>query len=103
MNDESAEAFDDTDARAIVEALWSSWPIVATLRPADVGMHASTERQVDFIRVFQQLNDSGMVCYEAFVVGPGGPEAVDAALTARGRARLARFVEAPQMLRQLAG
>jgi hypothetical protein len=102
VNDEPTEAFDDTDARTIVEALWSSWPIVATLRPADVGMHVSTERQVDFIRVFQQLNDSGLVCYEAFVVGPAGPEAVDAALTARGRARLARFVEAPPVLRQLA-
>jgi hypothetical protein len=103
VNDETTEAYDDSDVRTIVEALWLSWPIVATLRPADVGMHVSAERQVDFIRAFQQLNDAGMVCYEAFIVGSAGPEVVDAALTARGRARLARFVEAPQALRQLAG
>ncbi|AQR76036.1 hypothetical protein BXU08_19235 [Sphingomonas sp. LM7] len=88
----------------MVDALWLSWPIVVTLRPADVGMQLSPNREIDFIRTVQDLNDAGMISYEAFVVGTSGPQAIDAALTARGRALLgARFAEAPPIIRQLAG
>lgn len=103
MIDESAEAIESADARTIVDALWSSWPLVATLRPADLGMDESAERLIDFIKAFQDLGDAGMIIFEAFVVGPAGPQVIDAALTARGRALLgARMQPGPGAVSQLA-
>jgi hypothetical protein len=99
--DQPAQAYESADAKTIVDALWSNWPIVVTLRAADVGM-GSAERINDFIRNFQDLSDAGLISYEAFVVGPGGPQVVDAALTARGRAVLARRMNSPMAPHQLA-
>jgi len=99
--DEHAQAYESADAKTIVDALWSNWPIVATLRATDVGM-ASPERVTDFIRTFQELSDAGLISYEAFVVGPGGPQVIDAALTARGRAWLVTKTRVPLAIRQLA-
>jgi hypothetical protein len=101
VTDEPAQAYESADAKTIVDALWSNWPIVVTLRAADVGM-GSAERITDFIRNFQDLSDAGLISYEAFVVGPGGPQVIDAALTARGRAVLARRMTPPVAPRQLA-
>jgi hypothetical protein len=100
--DEPAQAFESADARTIVAALWSSWPIVATLRPADVGMDASPDRLIDFINAFQNLGDAGLITFEAFIIGPGGPQMIDAALTARGRALLGPGNNAAAVVRQLA-
>jgi hypothetical protein len=100
--DEPAQAFESADARTIVAALWSSWPIVATLRPADVGMDASPDRLIDFINAFQNLGDAGLITFEAFIIGPGGPQMIDAALTARGRALLGPGNNAAVVGRQLA-
>jgi hypothetical protein len=100
--DEPAQAFESADAQTIVDALWSNWPMVVTLRPADVGM-AAPDRATDFIRTLQELTDAGLICYEAFVVGPGGPQAIDAALTARGRALMASRIYPPAVIRQVAG
>lgn len=102
MIDEPAQAFESADARTIVAALWSSWPIVATLRPADVGMDASPDRHIDFINAFQNLGDAGLITFEAFIIGPGGPQMIDAALTARGRALLGPGNNAAAVVRQLA-
>ena len=102
MIDEPAQAFENADARTIVAALWSSWPIVATLRPADVGMDASPDRLIDFINAFQNLGDAGLITFEAFIIGPGGPQMIDAALTARGRALLGPGNNAAVVGRQLA-
>lgn len=102
MIDEPAQAFESADARTIVAALWSSWPIVATLRPADVGMDASPDRLIDFINTFQNLGDAGLITFEAFIIGPGGPQMIDAALTARGRALLGPGNNAAVVGRQLA-
>lgn len=102
MIDEPAQAFESADARTIVAALWSSWPIVATLRPADVGMDASPDRLIDFINAFQNLGDAGLITFEAFIIGPGGPQMIDAALTARGRALLGPGNNAAAVGRQLA-
>jgi hypothetical protein len=99
--DEPAQAYESADAKTIVDALWSKWPIVVTLCAADVGM-GSADRITDFIRNFQDLSDAGLISYEAFVVGPGGPQVIDAALTARGRAVLARRANPPLVRRQLA-
>ncbi|WP_135965241.1 hypothetical protein [Sphingomonas gei] len=101
MIDEPAQACESADAKTIVDALWANWPMVVTLRAADVGME-SAERVTDFIRNFQDLSDAGMISYEAFVVGPGGPQVIDAALTARGRALTARRMHPPRAPRQLA-
>jgi hypothetical protein len=98
--DEPAQAFESADAKTIVDALWSNWPIVATLRAVDVGM-TTPERVTDFIRTFQELSDAGLISYEAFVVGPGGPQVVDAALTARGRAWLVALTHPPLAIRQM--
>jgi hypothetical protein len=102
VNDEPAQAFETADAMTIVDALWSNWPIVATLRAVDVGM-AAPDRAIDFIQTFQELSDAGLISYEAFVIGPGGPQVIDAALTARGRALLVARAHAPAVIRQLAG
>lgn len=102
MIDEPAQAFESADAKTIVEALWSSWPIVVTLSAADVGMNAAPERHVDFIRALQELGDAGLITFEAFIVGPGGPQMIDAALTARGRALLGPVVLPATIVRQLA-
>jgi len=101
VNDEPAQAFKSADAKTIVDALWSNWPIVMTLRAADVDMIAP-DRVIDFIRTFQELSDAGLISYEAFVVGPGGPQVIDTALTARGRAVLSAYYHPPVALRQLA-
>lgn len=101
MIDEPAQACNSADAQTIVDALWSSWPMVVTLRAADVGMD-SADRVTDFIRNFQDLSDAGMITYEAFVIGTGGPQVIDAALTARGRAMIARRTKPPREPRQLA-
>jgi hypothetical protein len=100
--DETAQAFESADAKAIVEALWSSWPIVATLRPADVGMDDTPERLIDFIKAFQDLGDAGMITFEAFIVGPAGPQMIDAALTARGRTLIGPGMTGAIVVRQLA-
>jgi hypothetical protein len=100
--DEPAQAYESADAKTIVDALWSNWPIVVTLCAADIGM-GSADRVTDFIRNFQNLSDAGLISYEAFVVGPGGPQVIDAALTARGRAVLARRANPPLVPHQLAG
>jgi len=100
---EFSQAFDTPDARAIVDALWSSWPVVSTLRPADVGMADTPERAIGFIKTVQQLSDAGFVSYEAFVVGMAGPRVVEATLTARGRALLGMWMNAerePQIARR---
>lgn len=102
MIDETAQAFESADAKAIVEALWSSWPIVATLRPADVGMDETPDRLIDFIKAFQDLGDAGMITFEAFIVGPTGPQMIDAALTARGRTLIGSGISPAVALRQLA-
>ncbi|NIJ19353.1 hypothetical protein FHS95_001022 [Sphingomonas naasensis] len=95
MIDDPVQAFESADARKVVDALWSSWPIVVTLGPAEVGMDESPDRLIDFIKTVQELCDAGLVTFEAFVVGPGGPQAIDAALTARGRALLGSRAPAP--------
>jgi hypothetical protein len=100
--DEATQALENADARTIVEALWSSWPIVVTLCAADVAMGDSPERHIDFIKALQELGDSGLITFEAFLVGPGGPQMVDAALTARGRALLGPGTNPAETVRQLA-
>lgn len=102
MIDETAQAFENADAKTIVEALWSSWPIVVTLCAADVAMNDSPERHIDFIKALQELGDAGLITFEAFIVGPGGPQMIDAALTARGRALLGPGMSAAEVIRQLA-
>jgi hypothetical protein len=100
---EPVHAFDRADARSVVDLLWSSWPVLATMRPADVGMEGSAHRAVDFVNTIQELSDSGLIIYEAFVVGPGGPRVLEVALTARGRAMLGSWLNAhPGQARQLA-
>lgn len=102
MIDEHAQAFESADARTIVGALWLSWPVVVTLCADDVGMNASPERHIDFIKALQELGDAGLITFEAFIVGPGGPQMIDAALTARGRALLGPGMNAAAAVRQLA-
>jgi hypothetical protein len=63
----------------------------------------SADRITAFIQNFQDLSDAGMITYEAFVVGTGGPQVIDAALTARGRALIMRRMHPPMVPRQLAG
>ena len=78
--------------------------MLVTMRPADVGMAGSANRAVDFVNVIQELSDFGLIIYEAFVVGPGGPRVLDVALTARGRSLLAACMTAHATDgRQLAG
>lgn len=60
------------------------------------------ERHIDFIKALQELGDSGLITFEAFLVGPGGPQMVDAALTARGRALLGPGTNPAETVRQLA-
>ncbi len=103
MIDQAAQVFESADARTVVDALWTRWPIVVTLRPADVGMDETADRLIDFIKTIQQLCDAGLVTFEAFTVGPGGPQAIDAALTARGRALLGAWMHPrPPTVTQLA-
>lgn len=88
---EGGEALGALDPRciaAITAALQASWPGSATLSPAMLGLDASLDRHHAFIAAVQGLCDSGLLAYEALLIGIGGPEVRDAALTARGRALL---------------
>ncbi|OAN67275.1 hypothetical protein A7X12_00445 [Sphingomonas sp. TDK1] len=73
---------------AIADALQRSWPGSATLSPTALGLEASLDRHHAFIAAIQGLCDRGLLAYEALLIGIGGPEVRDAALTARGRALL---------------
>jgi hypothetical protein len=91
MSGDGSEALGALDPRcvtAIACALQQSWPGSATLRPAQLGLDASLDRHHAFIAAIQGLCDRGLLAYEALLIGIGGPEVRDAALTARGRALL---------------
>ena len=72
---------------AVVRVLQASWPVMIRLTPVMTGIGANADSVRDFLNTMQMLIDSGLVTYEAVVVGTDGPEIVDAALTARGRAQ----------------
>jgi hypothetical protein len=66
--------------------LVASWPILVTLTPENVGLADHDDATVDFLRIVQTLSDTGLLSYEALLIGSEGPVLVDATLTARGRA-----------------
>jgi hypothetical protein len=91
MSGENREVLGALDSRCIVaiaDALQRSWPGSATLTPAALDLGASVDRQHAFVSAVQGLCDRGLLAYEALLIGIGGPEVRDAALTARGRALL---------------
>lgn len=71
---------------AIVRILQSSWPVMIRMTPAMTGVGDNADSVRGFLNTMQMLIDSGLVTYEAVLIGTQGPEIVDAALTARGRA-----------------
>jgi hypothetical protein len=88
MSGEGGEALGALDPRcitAIAAALQRSWPGSTTLSPTTLDLGASLDRHHAFIAAIQGLCDSGLLAYEALLIGIGGPEVRDAALTARGR------------------
>lgn len=68
------------------DVLVASWPILVTLTPKNVGLAGDEESTIDFLRIVQALSDTGLLSYEALLIGSDGPVLVDASLTARGRA-----------------
>jgi len=91
MSGEGNEALGALDPRciaAIAGTLQHCWPGSATLSPAALGLGTSLDRHHAFIAAVQGLCDRGLLAYEALLIGIGGPEVRDAALTARGRALL---------------
>lgn len=91
MSGEGREALGALDSRCIVaiaDALQRSWPSSATLTPMALDLGASLDRHHAFVAAVQGLCDRGLLAYEALLIGIGGPEVRDAALTARGRALL---------------
>lgn len=70
----------------IISVLVANWPILVTLTPDSVGLERSEEAAMDFLRIVQALSDTGLLSYEALLVGSDGPMLIDASLTARGRA-----------------
>ena len=66
--------------------LAASWPILVTLTPESVGLARDEEATIEFLRIVQALSDTGLLAYEALLIGEDGPILVDATLTARGRA-----------------
>ncbi len=91
MSGEGNEALGALDPRcvtAIASTLQHCWPGSATLSPATLGLGTSLDRHHAFIAAIQGLCDRGLLAYEALLIGIGGPEVRDAALTARGRAML---------------
>ncbi len=88
---EGGEALGALDSRcitAIASALQRSWPGSATLTPTALDLGGSLDRHNAFLAAVQGLCDRGLLAYEALLIGIGGPEVRDAALTARGRALL---------------
>lgn len=91
MNKEGADFLSVLDSRclaAISIALQHAWPGSASLTPNALGLGASLENHHAFVTAVQTMCDRGLLAYEALVIGMGGPEVRDAALTARGRALL---------------
>ncbi|WP_237709124.1 hypothetical protein [Sphingomonas elodea] len=91
MSGEGGEALGALDPRcinAIASELQRSWPGSATLSPNRLGLGTTLDRHHAFIAAVQGLCDRGLLAYEALLIGIGGPEVRDAALTARGRALL---------------
>ncbi|WP_333571689.1 hypothetical protein [Sphingomonas sp.] len=91
MSGEGGEALGALDSRciaAIAGVLQRSWPGSATLTPTALNLGASLDHHHAFIAAVQGLCDRGLLAYEALLIGIGGPEVRDAALTARGRAVL---------------
>ncbi|WP_262408471.1 hypothetical protein [Sphingomonas sp. JC676] len=66
--------------------LAASWPILVTLTPESVGLGSNEEATLEFLRIVQALSDTGLLSYEALLIGSDGPILIDATLTARGRA-----------------
>ena len=66
--------------------LAASWPILVTLTPESIGLTPNEEATIEFLRIVQVLSDTGLLSYEALLIGSDGPTLVDASLTARGRA-----------------
>jgi hypothetical protein len=70
----------------LTSVLAASWPILVTLTPESVGLDGNKEATLDFLRIVQALSDTGLLSYEALLIGSDGPILIDASLTARGRA-----------------
>jgi len=70
--------------------LQEHWPRSTLLTPADVGLGSEETATADFLGLVEWLSDAGFLSYEALVFNSDGPMLVDATLTARGRAMLAR-------------
>jgi hypothetical protein len=68
----------------LTSVLAASWPILVTLTPESVGLDG--DATLEFLRIVQALSDTGLLSYEALLIGSDGPTLIDASLTARGRA-----------------
>lgn len=72
-------------ANDLMRVLFAAWPAVATVTLDDLQAIGSTHDMREFLGAIEALNDDGMLCFEALVVGTAGPRLIDASLTARGR------------------
>ncbi|MGN7999830.1 hypothetical protein [Sphingomonas sp. 22176] len=70
--------------------LEQNWPRSTLLTPADIGLGGRETAVAEFLGMVESLSDAGFLAYEALVFNSEGPMLVDATLTARGRAMLAR-------------
>ena len=78
---------DSPEFNALLRILLACWPSTITLTLETIGLDGQRGSSQGFLRAMQALTDDGFVQYEALVVGATrGPEAIDATLTARGRA-----------------
>jgi hypothetical protein len=78
---------DTPEFKVLLRVLQACWPSPVTLTCETVGLENQPGSRQGFLRSIQALADSGLLQYEAILVGATrGPEVVDAILTARGRA-----------------
>jgi len=87
MSSQDRLAFDEgLHITPLTSVLAASWPILVTLTPENVGLGRDEEATLEFLRIVQALSDTGLLSYEALLIGSDGPMLIDATLTARGRA-----------------
>ena len=87
MSSQDRLAFDEgLHITPFISVLAANWPILVTLTPENVGLAGSEDATIDFLRIVQVLSDTGLLSYEALLIGSDGPVLIDASLTARGRA-----------------
>lgn len=83
---ENLGSLDESSLDAVVRMLQANWPILVNLTPARLGLDRHNDARRAFLHTVRVLTDSGLVTFEAIRDDSAGPEVIDAALTARGRA-----------------